>query len=107
MFVLVLLLCELVLVLEQQLQPVVLLLLAVGQHGEAVVLGVECDGEPVLAVRLLVDVEARVDVDAAFRGLAGAELLLAVVVLQSGRPAAARRTQHEALLLHRLKTAGR
>ena len=107
MFVLVLLLCELVLVLEEQLQPVVLLLLVVGQHGEAVVLGVERDGEAVLAVRLLVDVEARVDVDAAFWGLAGAELLLAVVVLQSGRPAAARRPQHEALLLHRLKTAGR
>ena len=93
----------LVLVLQHERQPVLLLLLVLADDGEALLLRVERDGVLVAAVRLAVDVEAGVQVDGALGKLAQVELFLRVVVLQAGGPTAAGGAEHEVLFLHRLE----
>lgn len=88
---------------QQGLQPRFRFLVGIEHDTETVVLGVEGDHVFVLRVRTLVYVEARPQGDAAFRRLTGVELLLGVVVLESGRSIACLVAKHEELPPRRLQ----
>lgn len=92
--------------LHHGLEPLVLVLLVLRGHDEALRPGVQHDHVLVLGVGPLVDVEARLQRHRLLRdgGLA-AELLLALVVLQAGRTALRGGAQHEVAPVHGLLLA--
>lgn len=76
--------------------PLVLQLLRVRGHGEALSAGVQHDHVLVFRVSSLVDVKARIQVDNLLRHRRLApEFLLALVVFKAGRAALRRRAEHE------------
>lgn len=74
------------------------------RHAEAVVLGVKENGMPVPSVRFAVDTEAVLEHDASFRRRAALQLLLAVIILESGRTVSTFLTEYKQLLSIGLNT---
>lgn len=90
-------------VVVQEAQPVVELGLGLGGHAHRVVVGVERDHVTVLRVLLAVDAEARAQDDGFLRLGARLELLLRIVILESGGGVGpGLPPKDEVLLLHRL-----
>ena len=95
---------KLILILQHNVQPPVLLLFIVSNHREAVIHQVQGNGKLVFCVRLLVDVKTFMQGYGTLRRMTGLELFLTVVVIKTCRTTAACRAEYKVLFLHRLKT---